>query len=304
MASSVSLCRRSAIVMDTAVTLSAPMVEDALFQGMTDRAFAWFHTVERTCSRFDPGSEVMRLTAQAGRPVVVSALLYEAVRFALTIAEITEGAFDPTVGLALERRGFNRHYVTGATVATPIPDGAPPSFRDVLLDEQRRTLTLRRPLVLDLGAVVKGLAIDLAARELAPLGSYSIDAGGDLFVAGRNAAGEAWRVGIRHPRDTGALATVLAVSNMAVCTSGDYERPSPSGEHHVLDPRTGHSPMDLASVTVVAPNAMLADALSTAAFVLGPERGRALLTDQGVEGLFITATLEQRMTAGMAAYVQ
>ena len=245
----------------------------------------------------------MQLATQIGSPVAMSPLLFQAVKFALAVAELSEGAFDPTVGGTLEARGFNRHYLTGEVVSTDLPDLGRPSYRDVQLDAQQRTVTLRRPLILDLGAVVKGLAIDLAARELAPLQNFSIDAGGDLYVAGRNDAGEPWRVGIRHPRIPTAVAAVLRLMDVAVCTSGDYERPAPSGGHHIIDPHSGRSPDDLASVTVVAPNAMLADSLSTAAFVLGPSRGLLLLESQGLDGLFLSASLERHMTPGMTAYL-
>ena len=151
------------------------------------------------------------------------------------------------------------------------------------LDPDRRTITLLRPLTLDLGAVAKGLAVDTAARELEPFKDFAIDAGGDLYLGGLNAQGEPWSVGIRHPRHEGELIARLRVSNQAVCTSGDYERLTPGAttahrnEHHILDPRTGASPRGVASATVVASGAMLADALATAAFVLGPEDGIELL---------------------------
>lgn len=290
--------------MDTAVSLATTAaVSPQDFDAVAERAFAWFHTVERICSRFDPTSEVMRLLTRVGEPVAVSPLLFQAVDFALAVAELSDGAFDPTVGGTLEARGFNRHYATGAVVNSGLMGAIPPNYRDVRIDDQRRTITLQRPLILDLGAVVKGLAIDLAARELAALENFSIDAGGDLYVAGRNDVGEPWRVGIRHPRRPEAVAAVLRLMDVAVCTSGDYERPAPTGGHHIVDPRSGGSPDVLASVTVVAPNAMLADALSTAAFVLGPDRGLRLLESQGIDGLFLSASLDTHMTPGMAAYL-
>ena len=108
--------------------------------------------------------------------------------------------------------------------------------------------------------------------------NFAIDAGGDLYLGGCNAAGEPWSVGIRHPRDEHQLIDTMRVSNTAVCTSGDYERrvagDSPSldrdADHHIIDARTGLSATTAASVTVVAPLAIVADGLATAAFVLGP----------------------------------
>jgi len=157
-----------------------------------------------------------------------------------------------------------------------------------------RTITLRRELTLDLGAVAKGLAVDAAARELQPLGDFAIDAGGDLYLGGRNPDGGKWHVGIRHPRADRTLIDALRVSDAAVCTSGDYER----GDH-LIDPRTGLAASLAASVTVVAPGAMLADALATAAFVLGPAEGLALFERHAVEGLIVTPSLERFETASL-----
>jgi FAD:protein FMN transferase len=252
------------------------------------RALAWFDTVERICTRFDPASEVMRLQGSVGRPIKVSTLLFEVAAFALDLAAYTEGAFDPTIGAALEQLGFNINYRTGESVHSEV-DAAQLSFRDVRINRRARTITLLKPLVFDLNAVAKGLAIDLAVQELAAFADVSVEAGGDLFLRGHNMAGEVWHVGIQHPRADGLLARTLHVTDTAVCTSGDYERhaPGPRAESHILDGRTTRPVADLASVTVVAPTAMAADGLSTAAMVLGHQAGRELLERQGVAGLFV-----------------
>ncbi len=259
-----------------------------------DRAFAWFHEIEACCTRFEAGSELMRLTTQIGSAAPASEILFEAVRFALMVAEESGGAFDPTVGHAMETRGFNREHRTGAVIRSAMALERGVSYRDVQLDAGRRTITLRRPMTLDLGAVAKGLAVDTAARELEPFTDFAIDAGGDLYFGGSNPQGGPWRVGIRHPRRDGELIDTLRVSGRAVCTSGDYERPG-----HVLDPRTGEPARAVAGATVVAGGAMLADALATAAFVLGPVEGIALLERMGVEGLIVTPELERYETRGL-----
>src|SRR5205823_769814 len=91
----------------------------------------------------------------------------------------------------------------------------------------------------------------------------------------------------------------IRVSNRAVCTSGDYERRTGADDGHILEPRTGKSARTVASVTVVAPTAMSADALATAGFVLGPAAGIQLFDRMGVEGLIISSTLETFATRGM-----
>ena len=240
----------------------------------------------------------MQLSRHVGMPVRASDLLFEAVRFALAVAEETDGAFDPTVGRTMETLGFNRDHRTGALVDSNVDTPADVTWRDVECDTERKTVTLRRPLVLDLGAVAKGLAIDMAARELLPFRDFAIDAGGDLYLGGRNPNGEPWSVGIRHPRLDGQLIDVLHVSDKAVCTSGDYERKTAEG-HHILDPRTGAAAAGAASATVVAPTAMLADAVATAAFVLGPAAGIELCESLGLEGLIFDANLDRHETNGL-----
>jgi thiamine biosynthesis lipoprotein len=231
-----------------------------------DRAFAWFQEIENCCTRFRD-SELTRLTAQPGNPVPVSDVLFEVIRFAVSVAETTDGAFDPTLGSG--------------------------GWRDIQIDHENKTIVLLRPMALDLGAVAKGLAVDTAARELQPFEDFAIDAGGDLYLGGKNAQGEVWSVGVRHPRRDREVIHTLRVSDQAVCTSGDYERGA-----HIVDPATGFPAEKIASATVVAPSAMLADALATAAFVKGPEAGIELLSRVGVEGLIFTPDLRRFETTG------
>ena len=263
-----------------------------------DRAFGWFYEIEARCTRFDPGSELLRLCARVGETVVVSSILFEAIRFAKLVADESGGAFDPTVGLRMMAHGFNREYRTGEILSQPKISEENASFRDIRIDSELRAITLLSPLILDLSAIAKGLAIDMAALELASFENFAIDAGGDLYFAGLNTRGEPWCAGIRHPRTDGLIAK-LRVLNNAVCTSGDYERLGTNHETHILDPRTNKPACEVASATVIAPNAMLADALATAAFVLGPVEGIRFLTGLGVEGLIITPALERHQTQGL-----
>lgn len=300
------VCLHTVVLMDTFVTVQvvghgAHQQERMEREEAVERAFGWFRVVEQCCTRFDAGSEVMQLTAQIGVPVPVSSIVYEAVQFALAVAQASEGAFDPTIGHEMETRGFNRQCRTGQIVRTNLEPGGAVSYRDIRLDPDRKAITLLRPLILDLGAVAKGLAVDMAARELRTFENYAIDAGGDLYLGGCNPDGAPWSVGIRHPRRESELIDTLHVSNIAVCTSGDYERriSGDNGGHHIIDARTGVSANAVASVTVVAPTAMAADALATAAFVLGPAGGIEFLDRQGVDGLIWSSTLERYTTRGM-----
>ena len=259
--------------MGTLVTIDIVNGETGLSE-----AFEWFRAIEACCTRFEEQSELRRLVSQVGVPVPVSAILFEAIRFAVTLAEQSGGAFDPVVpeDSALQPRA---------------------SYRDLYLDDGARTITLLRPLSLDLGAVAKGLAVDTAARHLQPSRDFAIDAGGDLYLGGHNAAGLPWTIGIRHPRLDAKLIASVRVTNQAVCTSGDYERGS-----HIRDPRTGDPAIGVASATVIAPSAMLADAVATAAFVLGPREGIAFMEQLDLGGLIVSTSLERFETRGFCQY--
>jgi thiamine biosynthesis lipoprotein len=288
--------RESRIAMDTAITVEVVYDQDAPPpREQAEAALGWFAEVEERCSRFHAASELSRLCATTGTAVEVSPLLFT--------AEATGGAFDPTIGASMARAGFARNYRTGETVAAPNADRMA-TWRDVELEETARTILLRRPLLLDLGAVAKGMAIDLAAESLRRFPGYAVDAGGDLYLGGENVDGP-WLVGVAHPRQPGDLATRLRVRDRAVCTSGDYERRAPgSGVGHIMDARGSEPAPGIVSVTVVAPSAMVADALGTAAFALGPEEGLRFLEEQaGVDGLIVTTSLQAQATSGWADYV-
>ena len=264
------------------------------------RALDWFDRVERICSRFDPDSELSRLAMHVGETVRVSDVLFETVRFSIAVAEESDGAFDPTVGHVLATAGFDREHRTGLRAHGSLADDSA-DYRDIRIDHNKKTLMLAKPVLLDLGGVAKGFAVDLAARSLRDDGfeNFVIDAGGDLYVAGRNANDEPWSIGIRHPRSPSEIIETLHLSDVAVCTSGDYERIAPiPGEiaHHIVEPHTSRSAVEVASVTVIAPTAMAADALSTTAFVLGPVDGIAFLRRHNVRGFMYTPLLERLTT--------
>ncbi|MCC6387042.1 MAG: FAD:protein FMN transferase [Dehalococcoidia bacterium] len=291
------------VFMDTLVAFEV-LHEDADTESADraiNEAFGWFAEVERTCSRFDPASELRRLCERTDQPVRPSALLFAAIAFAVELAERTNGAFDPAVGARMEAAGFDTNYRTGERQPQRTPGGA--MWRDIEVDREGGTVRLRRPLTIDLGAVAKGMAVDLAARAFAGFPGFVIDAGGDIFAGGTNADGGPWVIGLRDPSGEGTLAGRVAISDAAICTSGDYERRAADG-HHILDPRGSGSATECIGVTVIAESAMAADALATAAFVLGPEDGIALLEEEGADGCLATSDGRTVTTRGFEAYLR
>ena len=143
---------------------------------------------------------------------------------------------------------------------------------------------------LDPSGLVKGWSVERAAAmlQVARARNFFIGAGGDVVVRGEPAPGQPWRVGIRHPELADRVAAVLAVRDLAVATSGCYER----GEH-IVDPRTGQAPQGLLSVTVVGPSLTYADAFATAAFVMGKA---GVTWVSGIDGYDALAITEDRRT--------
>ena len=145
---------------------------------------------------------------------------------------------------------------------------------------------------LDPSGYVKGWALGGAARRL-DAEHFCINAGGDVLARGRSAANRGWRVGIRHPEQPERLAAVLAVEDLAVATSGEYERGA-----HIVDPRTGRPPAGLLSVTIVGPDPALADAYATAAFAMGADGPAWTAALAGYDAMCITADRRVLSTEG------
>jgi thiamine biosynthesis lipoprotein len=152
------------------------------------------------------------------------------------------------------------------------------------------SFNIRRGGEIDPLGLVKGWSAERASTmlEVAGARNFFINAGGDVVVRGRPEPGRAWRLGIRHPEQADRVAAVLAIRDVAVATSGTYERGK-----HIVDPCTGSPPTGLLSMTVVGPSLTFADAYSTAAFVMG-ERGAAWVA--GIEGYDALAITNQRRT--------
>ncbi|MFD0681379.1 MULTISPECIES: FAD:protein FMN transferase [unclassified Paenibacillus] len=291
---------KTKLFMDTVVTIQIVTRKSKNeSEAAIDRAFEAFRKVEHACSRFSLDSELMEACRQIKIPVPISPFLFEPLKFALEVAKWTKGIFDPAVGKTMEDHGFNHHYLTGETIQSSSSVSA--TYRDIVLNEQDRTLYLQKPLVIDLGGVAKGFAIDLAAHELKQFEGFVVNAGGDLYAGGVDEKGRKWIIGIQHPEHKEQMIQTVEISNEAVCTSGSYERKSTlkNGVHHIIDPRSKQSPSDWISCSVIAPYAMMADAFSTASFLLGLDRGRTLIEQLDLKGILITSDLQIYRVGGI-----
>jgi thiamine biosynthesis lipoprotein len=296
----VHILKKSKLFMDTVVeikvvsSLSLLEVEPVIAQ-----AFDAFRNVEQACSRFTPDSELMRACQQIRAPVQISSWLFQPLKFALEMAEWTQGIFDPTIGKTMEAYGFNRHYLTGEINSNLAADNA--SYRDVVLRDHDRTMYLHKPLVIDLGAIAKGFAIDIASQMLSSFQGFVINAGGDLYAGGIDETGHAWRIGIQHPEYKDHIIDTVEISNEALCTSGGYERTSKVREdiHHIIYPKSKQSPHELISCSIVAPYAMMADVFSTVVCLYGLDQGKRLINEMQLKGILITSKLHVERIGGI-----
>jgi thiamine biosynthesis lipoprotein len=168
-----------------------------------------------------------------------------------------------------------------------------------LREETNGYFSVRATGTLDPSGLVKGWAVAKAAELLnaAQACNFSINAGGDVVVRGEPAPGRDWRVGIRHPLEHDEVAAVLAARDLAVATSGEYERGA-----HVIDPHTGLRPSGLLSATIVGPDLAVADAYATATFAMGESGPAWSATRPGYETLCITACHEVLTSPGLDRY--
>lgn len=262
-----------------------------------DAIEAEFERIESVMSEWKAGTAISEINAMAGKGTVeVTDELFMLLAVAKEVATLTGGAFDPTwaaMRTIWDFRAGSERVATKEeiTAALELID-----YRQILLDQEKMTVGLeKKGMALGLGGIAKGYAVDRAVEILVEmgLGNAIVKAGGDMRVQGERAPGKKWKVSIKHPRKEGNLAT-LPLKNLSISTSGDYERffiKNGKLYHHIIDPKTGYPASKCQSVTVLAPDTMTSDALSTAIFVLGPKKGLELVQMlKGVEVIIVDST--------------
>ena len=292
----------SFFAMNTYMTFTAygEQAEDALVD-----ARVRVEEVEALWSVTDEGSEIYRANHSGGEPVNVSEETAELVSFALEMAEKTDGALEPTIYPVLRAWGF-----TTDTKQVPSQEEIDALLGDVGHEKitlDGTLLTVPEGMELDLGAVGKGYAGDLAAEAVRARGIECaiLSLGGNIQAVGSRPDGTDWRVGLRSPWEDGTLG-VLRVSNLAVVTSGGYENYFEDEDGnvywHILDPETGYpAKSGLLSVTIICPQGRLGDALSTALFVMGPQKAEEYWRENGdFEMILVTEEGEILITEGVA----
>jgi thiamine biosynthesis lipoprotein len=294
--------------MGTECEFKAFAADEALVDRAFARGFDEFDRIEALTTSWRPSSEVMRINEAAGRhPVRVSKDTLAIIEKSLWVSGLTDGAFDITIGVYKGLWKFDEDK------DGTLPDPAEVerrrtlvSWRDVIVDAKKKTVMLRRRgQAINLGGIAKGYAVDAAVRAIraAGLHDFIVKAGGDLFAAGGK-GDRPWRVGIQDPRAPhGQIIFDLPVTDQAFNTSGDYERyviRDGVRYHHILDARTGFPARGSRSVTLLAKDSFTADALDTAIFAVGPERGLKIVAGiPDLEAVIVDAKNQVHVTAGL-----
>ena len=278
------------------ITVVDADIDSAALQTLVDQQLL---ASNQTFSTYIDDSELSQLNrAPAGEKIAVSEDLLNVLVAAQQVAELSNGAFDSTIGPVVDLWGFG---------PTPMVD-QPPSeqaltdalnqvgYQHLILQLPSSTVLKQQPLQIDLSAIAKGYAVDQLAELLSNQGiqNFLVDIGGELRLTGHNPRGTPWRIAIEDPQ--GGVERALSVTNRAMATSGDYRNYfEHDGERysHTIDPRTG-KPIDhsLASVTVIADTALWADAMATAINVLGVDAGLQLAEQQQLAVYLIIKTTD------------
>lgn len=272
-----SVTRRAwALGSDVSMTVMGQPTDRA--ERALDAAFAELETVEQVMSLYRPESQLCRLNRDRvlKRP---HPYLIEVLTMAEQTARSTHGAFDITVQPLWELFAACRTQHRLPTDAEIAAARARVDWRAVEVSDNR--IRLRAPVTaITLNGIAQGFAADRASAALRNHGvEHALVNSGEIGCLGRKPNGDDWSIGIQHPREPEAFVALAALRGRSLATSGDYETTFSAdfSKHHIFDPRTGVSPSELASVSIAAPTAMQADALSTATMVLGPNRTLALI---------------------------
>lgn len=268
---------------------------DSLVNEAIKTAINEVKNTEMIMSEWIPESEISTINKFAGvNPIKVSNELYGIIKRSKKVSELTDGAFDISWAAARNIWHFDRHSCIIPnkeildSVATLI------NYKNIILNDSDNSVFLKNPgMAIGLGAIAKGYVANKVRNVLLEMGIKNgiIIAGGDLITWGSPSESKNWPIGIANPDKSNEAIAWLEVGEMAVVTSGDYERyVLIDGKRygHILNPKTCFPVTGLRSVTIICPDAEIADALATSVYVLGKEKGLALINQmKGIDCLLI-----------------
>ena len=276
--------------------ISVVATDESWADAMIAKGVAEIQRIEKLLTTYDEGSETNQVNQAAGiAPVKVSEETFRLIQRSIRISGITQGAFDISYG-SVDKRLWNFD-----ASMTQLPDAQTAkkmvrliNYRNIILDEQAMTVYLKeKGMRIGFGGIGKGYAAEMAKKVLKEAGVSSgiVNASGDLTTWGLQPSGEPWTIGIVDPNFSGKIFSYMNVTDIAVATSGNYEKfvmINGVKYSHTIDPRTGLPVRGIKSVTIISPNAEIADAMATPVTIMGIKAGLAMINQiKDIEAIVI-----------------
>ncbi len=318
------LFKKAALSMGTVFEVSAYVANKYKAEKVFNDVFKEINRLDYLMSNYKEDSELSEINKNAAsEPTDCDNELAYVIEQSLQYSDITDGAFDITIGPLMEKWGFLKEQgrIPGKEELKSVLKSV--SYKNIIIGEKIKKSLFRDPSIvktvsfrnsgtqIDLGGIGKGYAVDMAIRVLKGNGINSalINFAGNIYAYGTPPGKDSWVIGLQHPRKSEGLLGSFEIRDKAVSTSGDYEKFfTIDGERysHIIDPRTGNPVKGIVSVTIVADSATRADALSTGVFVLGLEKGMDLIEKlSDVEGIIIYEDADSKLftetSSGMEA---
>lgn len=300
--------RRAQMHMGTVVSITAVAPDSEVGRQAVQAGFDEVKRLERLLSTWSDSSELSQVNAEAGHhPVRVSQETFDLIVKSIEIARLTDGGFNIAIGPAVEAWSVtDRQEIPSGEKLERLRDLV--DWTNIQLNQDKQTIFLpRQGMRIDVGGIGKGYAADRAAAEMRRAGAQGgvVALSGDIKAFGALSDVDGFPVGIKHPRQEEAVIAIIELKDEAISTAGDYERffeREGVRYHHILDPATLQPARACQSVTVIGKEGVLVDGLDTGIFVLGPERGMALVERlPDVEAVIVDAQGRVRVSSGLRA---
>jgi len=294
-------------LMDTTVTITVVSSNETSAIEIIDNAFEKIKYIDELMNNYDNSSEISILNKD-DKVTNADPELVSVIDRSIYYSEKSNGAFDISIQPILDL--WASKYAPGGTNQPPTSDEINQTLKLVnysAIIVEGNNVSMKEGMKITLGGVAKGYAVDVAIESLKSDGISSgfVNAGGDGRYIGTKPDGSLWRVGLQNPDKSGDAVTIMNIRDVAVATSGNYERyfSDEAKVSHIADPRTGYPSSNLISSTVIAKTAMDADALATSVFILGEKDGLAMIEKlDGVECLIITNDKKIIRSSGFSSY--
>lgn len=280
-----SIFRRQMKLMGNRFEISVLADEEACALERIRAGVAEIQRIEKLLTTYDETSETNQINRQAGiAPVPVSRETFDLIERSIRISAVTQGAFDITYGSVDPRLwNFDTHMKSLPDRKTAREMVRLINYRNILLDKAHTTVFLKeKGMRIGFGGIGKGYAAERAKAVMQKMGTGSglVNAAGDLTAWGYQPDGTPWTIGISNPDDPNKVVSLLNITDMSLATSGNYEKYvmiDGKKYSHTIDPRTGLPVTGIKSVTIICPNAEIADAMATPVMIMGIKAGMDMI---------------------------